>query len=127
MNLIEIALKAHAEHKAEAPRQAARMLEEARTEFLVMARGCVRLKLGRDFDALQWQYTCGPDLPEEIEQATASLEPERPEYLRYRVDHGKESVALELVQPCAACGHDRITAVHSVVDLGQLLAGSGES
>ena len=127
MSLIDIALKAHAEQEADAPQRVAAMLEEARAEFLAMVRASVRLTLGAEFDALQWQYTTGPELPEEIEQATAQLEPGRPEYLRYRINHSKETIALELVQPCTACGHDRITAVSSAADLGRLLAEGGNS
>ncbi|MCI3277563.1 hypothetical protein [Streptomyces cylindrosporus] len=128
MTLIELAVAAHAEYEAEAPRQLAEIAEETRAEFLCFARGSAKAVLGEEFEELKWQYSTGPDLPDETEEATAHLEPGRPEYLRYRIDHSKEKteVRLELVQPCSSCRRDRITRIDSLITLGQLLAEGGE-
>lgn len=125
MTLIELAVTTYTEYEAKAPAQAAEMFAQAREEFLTLVRRSVGETLCADAGTLDWQYTPSDGLPEEVEQATALLEPGRPEYLRYRADHGKEIWALELVRPCGACGTDRIDIVQSLPRLGQLLAEDG--
>ncbi|MFI5880902.1 hypothetical protein [Streptomyces sp. NPDC051554] len=121
MTLIELAVTTYTEHEAQAPVQAAEMFAQARVEFLALVRRSVAETLCADAEKLDWQYTPSEGLPEEVEQATALLEPGRPEYLRYRADHGKDTWALELVRPCDACGTERIDSVHNLTRLGQLL------
>lgn len=125
MKLIELAVTTYTEYEAHAPSQAAEMFALAREEFLAFVRDSVGRTLCADAGKLDWQYTPSDGLPEEVEQATAPLEAGRPEYLRYRADHGKETQALELVRPCEACGTDRIDTVQSLTRLGQLLAEDG--
>lgn len=122
MTLIELALTTYTEYEAQVPLQAAEMLAQAREEFLALVRDSVGRALCADAEKLDWQYTPSEGLPEEVEEATARLELGRPEYLRYRADHGKDIWALELVRPCDACGTDRIDQVQDLVHLGRLLA-----
>lgn len=125
MKFIELALTTYSEHEAQAPAEAAEMFAQAREEFLALVRDSVGRALCADAEKLDWQYTPADGLPEEVEQATALLEPGRPEYLRYRADHGKDVRALELVRPCDACGVDRIDTVQNLTHLGRLLAEDG--
>ncbi|WP_019060041.1 hypothetical protein [Streptomyces prunicolor] len=130
MKFIELALTTYDEYEAAEPAHAvemAEMFEQAREEFLVLARRCAGETLCADAGKLDWQYTPSEGLPDEVEQATALLEPGRLEYLRCRADHGKETLALELVRPCGACGVDRIDEVQSLTRLGQLLAEDREA
>ncbi|MCX5239731.1 hypothetical protein OG824_31480 [Streptomyces prunicolor] len=127
MKLIELAVTTYTEYEAQAPVEAAEMFAQARVEFLALVRRSVGETLCADAEKLDWQYTPSEGLPEEVEQATALLEPGRTEYLRYRADHGKDIWALELVRPCDACCTCRIDVVHSLTHLGQLLAGDRET
>lgn len=121
MNIIELALTTYAESNAMQADAADDHLEEARAEFLRMARSCASSTLAADAGKLDWQYTPADGLPEDAEEARALLAPGRLEYLRYRIDHAQETVSFALVQPCLACGHDRINDVTSLFHLGQLL------
>ncbi|MFE5140392.1 hypothetical protein ACFRDV_22390 [Streptomyces fagopyri] len=127
MTLIELAIDSYNRSVPEAEQQAAEMAESAREEFLAYAKGSAKRSLGDAAAELDWKYTPAAELPEQVEQATAFLVPGGPEYLRYRADHSEDKHRLELVQPCAGCGRDRIESVHSLPDLGRLLSGSGEA
>lgn len=121
MNLIDLALTTYTEGAAAQAEELADRAAEARDEFLAHADSCAHGVLSSSAEQLTWQYvTAG--LPDETEEARAFLAPGRPEYLRYRVsgidDH---QVSFDLVQPCRACGHDRITRVTSLFHLGALL------
>ncbi|MFI1535482.1 hypothetical protein [Streptomyces anandii] len=122
MTLIELAQITWEEYQAYAAEDSSKEFAQAREEFLQAARSTAARTLCADAEKLAWQYTPGKQLPEQAEQATALLEPGRPEYLRFRVDHGAETVTFDLVRPCQACGIDRVDEVHGLVDLGRLLA-----
>jgi hypothetical protein len=117
MNLIDLALTTFTESEAERADTAGDLASEARAEFLKHARSSAANTLCQDAGDLDWQYVT-EDLPDEVEEARALLQPGRPEYLRYRIDHSEGAVALELVQPRAA---DRISPITSLFHLGQLL------
>lgn len=124
MNLIELALTTYTEGAAAKAEELADRSVEARDEFLAHADSCARGILNSSAENLTWQYTT-TGLPDETEEARAFLALGRPEYLRYRVsgidDH---KVSFDLVQPCRACGHDRITTITSLYHLGQILHGT---
>jgi hypothetical protein len=123
MNLIELALTTYTEGTAAEAERDAEYAAEARAELLRFARACASSTLSTDAADLDWQCTT-EGLPEEVEEARAVLAAGRPEYLRYRVDHQASpdvEVSFDLVQPCLACGHDRIAKVTSLFHLGQLL------
>jgi hypothetical protein len=122
VNLIELALTTYTEGSAAKTEETAALAEEARVEFLAAADSCAHGVLNSGADDLNWQYTT-TGLPESVEEARAILAPGRPEYLRYRIDHADETadVSFDLVQPCSACGDDRITAVTGLYRLGQIL------
>ncbi|MFE9684124.1 hypothetical protein [Streptomyces sp. NPDC006285] len=120
MNLIELALTTYTESNAERADTEDDMAREARAEFLRHARASATTNLCEAAAALDWRYVTD-NLPDDVEEARALLDPVRTEYLRYRVDNAREIAALELVQPCAACRTDRISAVTSLFQLGQLL------
>lgn len=123
MNLIDLALTTYTEGAAAKAEELADRAEEAREEFLAFADSCARGVLNSSAESLDWQYvTAG--LPDETEEARAFLVPGRPEYLRYRVSGIDDpQVSFDLVQPCRACGQDRITTVTSLYHLGQILHG----
>lgn len=126
MNLTELAIATFHEYAAQSEEGAGEEFEKSRDEFLDAARRCAKDVLCADAEKLDWQYTPGENLPEQVEEATALLEPRSTEYLRYRVDHGTETVDLKLVQPCDACGCSRINPVQNLVALGALLSGGGD-
>ncbi|MEU6513701.1 hypothetical protein [Streptomyces sp. NPDC046978] len=121
--LAELARSTYEEYESARPEFEADNFARACEEFLTTARSAAERTLCEDASALDWTYTPGDQLPDEVEQATALLEPGRPEYLRYRWDHGKEEgYGIELVRPCSACGHDRIDPVNGLLQLGRILA-----
>lgn len=125
MNIVELALTTYTESKAMEAEEAGDRFERERDEFMKRARGCASSTLSEDAGDLDWQYTPAASLPDSVEEARALLAPGRLEYLRYRADYADEdnmSVAFELVQPCLACGHDRITEVTGLFHLGQILS-----
>ncbi|WP_190040256.1 hypothetical protein, partial [Streptomyces fructofermentans] len=97
------------------------LAREAITEFLKIARESVARTLGEEAADLDWQNVT-EGLADQVEEARALLAPGRREYLRYRIDHGAEEYALELVQPCAVCRVDRVSPVQGLFHLGLLLA-----
>ncbi|MFC8676763.1 hypothetical protein ACFUEN_29260 [Streptomyces griseorubiginosus] len=125
MNIIETALTSFEEYEAAEPKRAAEEYESSRDEFFRYARAEAKATLGPGAEQLDWKYTPADQLPESVEEATAQLAPGRSEYLRYRVDHGTDSSAFELVRPCDACGCTRIDAVDGYVALGRILAQDG--
>jgi hypothetical protein len=122
MNLIELALTTYTEGTAAKAERAEEYAAEARDELLRLARACASSTLSTDAADLDWQYTT-EGLPESLEEARAFLTAGRPEYLRYRIDHKDPDVqvSFELVQPCLACEHDRVSPVTGLFHLGQLL------
>lgn len=127
MTLIELADISYIEYVNITEEAADDQFKEECESFLHAARATARNRFGTTADQLQWTYTPNADLPNDIEEATAPLAPDRPEYLRYRYDHNAESATFELVQPCSACGHDRINEVTGIVELGRLLANAPET
>ncbi|MDX2700336.1 hypothetical protein [Streptomyces ipomoeae] len=121
MNLIELALTTYTEYLGAAEDEADARAEELRDSFLAAARATAGTRLGSAADELEWTYTPHGTLPKDTEQATALLAPGRLEYLRYRYDHDAEDTSFELVQPCGACGHDRVNEVPGLTRLGELL------
>ncbi|WP_329141057.1 hypothetical protein [Streptomyces sp. NBC_00670] len=123
MTLIDQALHHYREHGLTHEAMQAEEFAQSRTEFLEYVGKLADVTLApADAAGLEWEYSGPEGLPESIEQATAHLAPDRPEYLRYRYDVSELDGALELVQPCTACGQARISPVASLVDLGRLLA-----
>lgn len=125
MNLIDLAVTTYTEGGSSAEDQAAEQAAQEQAQFLKYARGCAGSTLAHAAAELDWQYTAADRLPDQVEEARALLSPGRLEYLRYRMDHHTDpdaTVDLELVQPCWACGQDRISPVASLFQLGQLLA-----
>lgn len=122
MNVIEAALTSFTEYEAAVPELEAEEFAASREEFLGFARQCAKKTLSQAAADLDWQYTPADELAESVEQATALLEPGRPEYLRYLVDHGAETTSFDLVRPCTACGHSRIDSVDGYITLGRLLS-----
>jgi hypothetical protein len=122
MNLIEHALTTYTEGTAAQAERDAEHAVEAREELLRFARACAGSTLCADAASLDWQCTT-EGLPEQVEEARAVLVPGRPDYLRYRIEHDSPDceVSFDLVRPCLACGHDRISKVTSLFHLGQLL------
>ncbi|WP_405960559.1 hypothetical protein OG235_24505 [Streptomyces sp. NBC_00024] len=123
MNLIELALTTYTEGTAHEAERAEEYAAAAREELLRFARACASSTLSADAADLDWQVTT-EGLPKEMEEARALLVPGRPEYLRYRINHAASpdvEVSFELVQPCQACGNDRISLVTSLFHLGALL------
>ncbi|MBK3572635.1 hypothetical protein JHN63_02105 [Streptomyces sp. MBT65] len=125
MNLVELALTTYTESKAAEADAAGDHLEQEKADFIELARACAGSTLSKDAGELDWRYTNG--LPETIQEAHALVAPGRLEYLRYRAyysDKDDTSFAFELVQPCLACGVDRVDAVGNLFRLGQLLSES---
>ncbi|MFJ6540584.1 hypothetical protein ACWDO7_23025 [Streptomyces sp. NPDC003656] len=128
MTLIELAITTYKATAAEQQERAAENAVTARQEFLSMATGCAQDVLGADAAQLDWRYTAEEALPPEVEEATALLEPGRPEYLRYRVDYTDDGgSAFDLVRPCGTCGHAQIDPVAALADLGRLLSAPGST
>lgn len=125
MTLIEAAEAMYSEYIDAAQDEKDAQFEEERESFLSAARATAKARFGDAADELEWTYTLADDRPSGVEEAIASLAPGRPEYLRYRYDHDGESASFELVQPCSACGHDRINEVSGLTKLGELLAAKG--
>lgn len=125
MSLIEEAETAYGEFVGANQDEADERFEDQRQHFLDVARKTARVRLGSAADELEWTYTLPDDLPADTEEAVAPLGQGRPEYLRYRYTVDEESGSFELVQPCHACGHDRINEVSGLTKLGELLASKG--
>ncbi len=122
LGVADLAGIAYRTTNAEAEQQGDAMFDQHREEFLASASNCAQGSLGKEAaDQLTWIYTGTADLPPDTEEATALLDEAHTDYLRYR--HSDEDVTFELVQPCGACGHQKINAVHNLVHLGALLAG----
>ncbi|MCX4974271.1 hypothetical protein [Streptomyces sp. NBC_00620] len=121
MNIVELALTTYAESTAERVDTEEELAEQARAEFLEAARSCAGSTLDVTATDLDWTYVPADSLPDQVEEARALLDPHRPEYLRYRVNHAASpdvTVSLDLVEPRKA---DRISPVSSLYHLGQLL------
>ncbi|WP_369043419.1 hypothetical protein [Streptomyces sp. Midd1] len=127
MSLIDDAMAAFDKSLPEADLRAAREFDKTRREFIDQAQASADTTLGAAAAGLDWRYTRGSELPEETEEATAFLEAGRPEYLRYRYDHGRLLATFELVQPCLECKHVRINDVTDLCELGRLLATGGDA
>lgn len=128
LTVAELASLAFGKESAEAEALGDEMFEEQREQLLACARGKARFVLGDEAAAqLDWQYTGTADLPTDTEQATAGLGEGRSEYLRYRVTDDGDSVTFALVQPCSACGNDRIDEVRSLGHLGALLEAADDA
>jgi hypothetical protein len=125
MSLVELAETVYAEYTDASQEESDQRFEEASENFITAARLTAKTRFGDAADALNWTYTLPDDLPQGIEEAVAALAPGRPEYLRYRYDHDGENPSFELVQPCSACGHERINEVTGLTKLGELLAAKG--
>lgn len=126
MTLIEAAEATYSEYIDTAQDELDEWFERERESFLTAARATARTRFGSECaDQLEWTYTLLDDRPNGAEEAVAMLAPGRSEYLRYRYDHDAESASFELVQPCAACGHDRVNEVSGLAKLGELLAAKG--
>jgi hypothetical protein len=121
MNLIDLALTTYTEYLGAAEDVAAEQAEQLRDTFLSAARATASARLGSAADQLDWTYTPHGGQAKNTEQATAPLAQGRPEYLRYRYDHDAEDTSFALVQPCSACGHDRINEIPGLTRLGELL------
>ncbi|WP_371579421.1 hypothetical protein [Streptomyces sp. NBC_01314] len=121
MNLIDLALTTYTEYLGAAEDVAAEQAEQLRDTFLSAARATASARLGSAADQLEWTYTPHGGQPKNTEQATAPLTQRRPEYLRYQYDHDAEDTSFALVQPCSACGHDRISEIPGLTRLGELL------
>jgi hypothetical protein len=120
LGIADLAQLAYRNATTEAEQQGDEMFDQHREEFFACARKCARSALGEEAAAqLAWVYTGTADLPADTEEATALLDESHTEYLRYR--HSDTDVTFELVQPCGSCGHQRINAVHNLVQLGALL------
>jgi hypothetical protein len=123
MTLIDQALNHYREHGPANAAQRDAEFDQARDEFLEHVRKLADTAFApADTDSLQWTYSEPCALPEAIEEATASLAPNRREYLRYRFDNSELDGRFELVQPCGACGQSRVNAVSSLDDIGRLLS-----
>lgn len=125
MTLVELAEISYTEYVGSNQDQLDERFEEERESFLTAARATAKNRFGSTADQLEWTYTLPDDQPSGVEEAVAPLAPGRPEYLRYRYDHDGEIDSFELVQPCSACGIDRVNEVAGLVQLGQLLAAKG--
>lgn len=125
MTLIELAETTYSEYRDAAQDELDERFEQERESFLSAARKTAEVRFGTAAEELDWTYTLADDRPTGVEEAVASLASGRPEYLRYRYDHDAESASFELVQPCDACGHDRINEVSGLTKLGELLAAKG--
>ncbi|MFJ8006167.1 hypothetical protein [Streptomyces fagopyri] len=121
MTLVDAALTALHEYEGTAGERATEEFVAARKQFLEDARECASERLSEAAAALDWQYTPAAGLPEQMEQATALLEPGRLEYLRYRLDMSADQEFFELVRPCNGCGRNQVDPLGSLVDLGRLL------
>ncbi|MGW0821783.1 hypothetical protein [Streptomyces sp. NPDC002845] len=121
MNLIELAQTTYTEYIGSAQDELDARYQENRESFLTSARKTATNRFGEAAEQLDWTYTSPDDLPDDIEEATAPLAPGRLEYLRYRYTTDDEIATFELVQPCSACGHDRINEVPGLTKLGELL------
>ena len=122
MDIVELALTTYSETKASQAGSIDENAEQWREEFLGYARRCASDTLSAGAADLDWQYTPEGQLPEDVEEARALLAAGRLDYLRYRLDPDSETFAFELVQPCLACGDDRVSPVASLFHLGQLLS-----
>ncbi|MFJ4787641.1 hypothetical protein [Streptomyces sp. NPDC088794] len=127
MNIIEAALTSFEEHEAAQPARAAEEYEHNREKFLRYARRHATRTLSEEAGNLDWQYTPADRLPESVEEATAILEPGRPDYLVYQYDYSRETATLKLVQPCTACGSQRVNPVDGYVTLGRLLTEAAQN
>ncbi|MFJ4932379.1 hypothetical protein ACIP8U_00710 [Streptomyces pseudovenezuelae] len=125
MTLVELAEISFEEYSNSAEEQADEQFEQERESFLAAVRATARQRFSATAEQLEWTYTPHAELPADVEEATAPLSPERPEYFRYRYNHATETPSFELVQPCSTCGHDRINEVTGLTDLGRLLATGG--
>jgi hypothetical protein len=122
LTLVELADISYSEYANSTQEQADEQFEKNRESFLAIARTTARGRFGSTADQMEWAYTPHAELPEDIEEATAPLAEGRTEYFRCRFNAATEATTFELVQPCSACGNDRITEVTGLVQLGQLLA-----
>ncbi|MDX3150465.1 hypothetical protein PV413_23860 [Streptomyces scabiei] len=122
MNLVQLALATYTEGTAALADPDNGTAAEGRERFLQYARAYAQDILSEAAGELVWQYVT-EGLPDEMEEARAVLASGRPDYLRYRVDHSTDSVevAFDLVQPCFACGTDRVSPVTGLFHLGELL------
>ncbi|CBG73469.1 hypothetical protein SCAB_64661 [Streptomyces scabiei 87.22] len=122
MNLVQLALATFTEGTAALADPDNGTAAEERERFLQYARSHAAMTLSEAAGELVWQYVT-EGLPDQVEEARAVLAPGRPDYLRYRLDHSVESVevAFDLVQPCFACGTDRVSPVTGLFHLGELL------
>ncbi|MGW2861862.1 hypothetical protein [Streptomyces sp. NPDC001205] len=121
LNIADLAGIAYREMEGLAEKQGDDMFDEHRKQLLGAAGQTALMKLGPAVaHQLAWVYTGTADLPPDIEQATALID-DGPDYLRYRYNVGTEITSFELVQPCGACGRDKIGEVMDLVGLGALL------
>ncbi|MDX3170074.1 hypothetical protein PV516_40650 [Streptomyces scabiei] len=122
MNLVQLALATYTEGTAALADPDSGTAAEERERFLQYARSHAAMALSEAAGELVWQYVT-EGLPDQVEEARAVLAPGRPDYLRYRLDHAAESVevSFDLVQPCFACGTDRVSPVTGLFHLGELL------
>ncbi|QFR00753.1 hypothetical protein F9278_36370 [Streptomyces phaeolivaceus] len=122
MNLIELALATYTEGTASLTDPDA--VAQDRERFLQYARSHADETLSQAAGELVWQYVT-EGLPDQVEEARAVLAAGRPDYLRYRHDPSTDSVdaevSFDLVQPCLACGEDRVSPVRGLFHLGELL------
>ncbi|MDX3629017.1 hypothetical protein PV728_01570 [Streptomyces europaeiscabiei] len=122
MNLIQLALATYTEGTAALADPDNGTAAEERERFLQYARSHAAMTLSEAAGELVWQYVT-EGLPDPVEEARAVLAAGRPDYLRYRLDHAADSVevSFDLVQPCFACGTDRVSPVTGLFHLGELL------
>ncbi|WP_143677061.1 hypothetical protein [Streptomyces scabiei] len=122
MNLVQLALVTYTERTAALADPDNGTAAEERERFLQYARSHAAMALSEAAGELVWQYVT-EGLPDQVEEARAVLAPGRPDYLRYRLDHAADSVevSFDLVQPCFACGTDRVSPVTGLFHLGELL------
>lgn len=125
LSLIEQAETAYTEYVGASRDETDERFERESESFLSSARATAKSLLGEAAYELEWTYTLPDDLPEDTQEAVAVLAPGRSEYLRYRYDADGDTESFELVQPCSACGHDRINEVTGLTKLGELLAAKG--
>ncbi|MCT9092927.1 hypothetical protein N4G70_29245 [Streptomyces sp. ASQP_92] len=121
LNIADLAGIAFREMQEGAEKQGDDMFDEHREQLLSAARQTALMKLGPDVAVqLAWQFTGTAELPPDIEQAVAVVD-EGPDYLRYRYNVATEITSFELVEPCRACGRDKVSEIHDLVGLGALL------
>lgn len=119
MSVTDLAGIAFREYETEAMHQGDELFDVHREEFLACTQATAASVLGSEAAAqLDWTYTGTADLPPDTEEATALLD-DGPKYLRYR--YSDETASFDLVQPCSTCGHERISEVSNLIQLGALL------